>query len=50
MSVPQEEGIWKLMSEGNRVYKPMTLDDLDDFFRSVYNIPKIIKKKKKKKR
>ena len=39
MSVPQDEGI---------VYKPMTLDDLDNFFRLVYNIP--IKKPKKKKR
>jgi hypothetical protein len=48
MSVPQDEGMWKLISEGNHVYKPMTLDDLDNFFRLVYNIP--IKKPKKKKR
>ncbi len=48
MSVPQDEGIWKLISEGNHVYNPMTLADLDNFFRLVYNIPKPIKPKKKK--
>ena len=48
MNMPQDERIRKLISEGNHVYKPMTLDDLDNFFRLVYNIP--IKKPKKKKR